>query len=98
MREEYITDQQGRRVRAKHVARIDRDGKQAMLWDDIRTADRQHMESALQHRRRSIVGDCVQLRIDTDSYNENRCRENPIQIVLDFTRDVEEELSAERVA
>ena len=51
MREEYITEPQGRRVRAKHSARTERQGKQIRLWDDIRTADRDHMESALQQRR-----------------------------------------------
>src|SRR5216683_1230638 len=40
MGEEYITDPQGRRVRAKHVARIKHDGESLYLWDDIRTAER----------------------------------------------------------
>ncbi len=92
MREEYVTDPQGRRVRAKHAARIKVDGKQQALWDDIRTADRDHMESALQQRRGQVVGDCVQLRVDADSYNDNSNPNKPIQISLDFTKDVEEEL------
>ena len=94
MREEYITDPQGRRVRAKHAARIEKDGKQLALWDDIRTASREHMQTALQQRRRQIVGDCVQLRVDADSYNDNRNPQEPIQISFDFTYDVEEELYA----
>ena len=98
MRDEYITDPQGRRVRAKHVAHVTKDGKQLALWDDIRTASRKHMQSALQGRRRQIVGDCVQLKVDADSYNDNRSPDNPIQISLDFTRDVEEELFATSAA
>lgn len=98
MREEYITDPQGRRVRAKHAARVERDGKQLRLWDDIRTAGRAHMESALQQRRRQVVGDCVQLRVDVDSYNQNRNPQHPIQISLNFTKDVEEELFAASAA
>jgi hypothetical protein len=90
MSEEYITDPQGRRVRAKHVARIKHDGEQLYLWADIRTADRKHMEVALQQRRQQIVGDCVQLKTDVDSYNDNSKASPPIQLVLDFTHDVEE--------
>ena len=84
MREEYIIDPQGRRVRAKHAARI----KQAVLWDDIRTASREHMQIAFQQRRQQIVGDCHQLKLDLDSYNENENDDIPIQMVFDFTIDL----------
>lgn len=84
MREEYIVDLQGRKVRAKHAARID----QAVFWDDIRTASRDHMQIALQQRRRQIVGDCHQLKLDVDSYNENKNDGKPIQMVFDFTIDL----------
>jgi len=90
MREEHISDPQGRTVRAKHVARVKQDGGQIALWADIRTADRQHMEVAFQQRRQQIVGDCTQLKTDVDSYNENRNPGPPIQMILDFTLDVEE--------
>lgn len=90
MREEYYTDPQGRTVRAKHVARVERDGKTLPLWDDIRTAERPHMESAFQQRRLGIVGDCKQLKTDVDSYNENRNPGPAIQLNLNFNRDVEE--------
>ena len=49
MREEYTTDPQGRRVRAKHVAIVDRGGEQIALWADIGTATREHLEIAFQH-------------------------------------------------
>jgi hypothetical protein len=90
MREEYTTDPQGRRVRAKHVAIIAQEGKQTALWADIRTATREHLEIAFQQRRQQIVGDCRQLKSDADSYNENRNPGNPIQIVFDFTLDLQE--------
>ena len=90
MREEYVTDPQGRRVRAKHVATVDRAGEQLPLWADIRTAGREHMEIAFQQRRQQIVGDSRQLKADVDSYNENYNDALPIQIVFDFTEDVEE--------
>lgn len=88
MREEYITDLQGRKVRAKHAARIS--GTQQVLWDDIRTASRKHMQTAFQQRRQQIVGDCRQLKLDVDSYNENKNDGKPIQLMLDFTLDIAE--------
>lgn len=90
MREEYIKDPQGRVVRAKHAARIEREGEQLMLWADIRSADRTHMEIALKQRRQAIVGDCRQLKIDADSYNENRNPGTPIQLIFNFEDDLAE--------
>jgi hypothetical protein len=90
MREEYIVDPQGRSVRAKHAARFAKDGKQLVLWADIRTADRRHMEIAFQQRRQQIVGDCRQLKTDTDSYDDNTNPGKPIQLVFDFTQDLAE--------
>jgi hypothetical protein len=90
MREEYITDSKGRRVRAKHPARVKRNGEQITIWDDIRTASRTHMEMAFTNRRNHIVAECRQVKTDVDSYNEAHPKEMPIQMVLDFTRDVNE--------
>ena len=90
LREEYITDPQGRRVRTKHPAKTEGDGTQLILWDDIRTASRTHMRVAFQNRRRQIVGDCHQLKQDADSFNENRSPLDPIQMNFNFTRDLEE--------
>ena len=90
LREEYITDPQGRRVRTKHSARVEEDGEQLVLWDDIRTASRNHMRIAFQQRRQQIVGDCHQLKMDADSFNENQYPSRPLQISFDFTRDLEE--------
>jgi len=90
MREEYITDPQGRRVRAKHVAIIDKDGEQLPLWADIRTAPREHMELAFQQRRHQIIGDCRHLKADVDSYNDNANTGPAIQMIFDFTLDLEE--------
>ena len=94
MREEYVVDRQGRTVRAKHAARIRRDGEQITLWADIRTAGRKHMEIAFQQRRQIIVGECRQLKADVDSYNDNASRSDPIQMIFDFTFDLEESEAA----
>jgi len=48
------------------------------------------MQVAFQQRRQQIVGDCLQLKNDVDSYNENRKPDQLIQLVLDFTHDSEE--------
>lgn len=88
MREEYITDPRGRTVRSKHAARITKNGVQAVLWADIFTAPREHMQIAFQQRRQQIVGDCRQLKLDVDSYNEQSSSGAPIQMVFDFTEDL----------
>jgi hypothetical protein len=90
MREEHITDPQGRRVRVKHVAMIEKNGKQAAFWADMRRAPREHMEIAFQQRRQQIVGDCRQLKWDMDSYNQNHNAGEPIQMIFDFALDLEE--------
>ena len=90
MREEYIIDPQGRTVRAKHAARIERDERQLTLWADIPTAPREHMELAFKQRRQQIVGDFRQLKIDVESFNDNRVPNNPVQMTFDFTYDLME--------
>ncbi len=96
LRDEYYTDPQGRRVRLNHVAHSD--GEQLALWDDIRTAKPEHMLLAFQQRRQQILGDCRQLKNDADSYNENRRPERNIQMVFDFTLDLEEQALVRRHA
>lgn len=90
MREDYITDKKGRRVRAKHPAPSKRNDQTIMLWDDMRTAPREHMVNAFQLRRNHIVSECRQVKTDVDSYNESHPENEPIQLILDFTWDVAE--------
>ena len=90
MRVEYITDPQGRRVRAKHAARVEEEGEQLVLWDDIRSAPPVHMEISFAQRRQQVVGDCRQLKNDVDSYNEIANPGPPIQMIFDFTDDMAE--------
>lgn len=95
MREDYITDKRGRKVRKLHPATIKSGGQQMVLWDDIRTAPRHHMQMSFQQRRRGIVGDVRQLKVDVDSYNDARSDEEPIQMDFDFTMDLAEIEAAE---
>ncbi|RAM65497.1 hypothetical protein [Herbaspirillum rubrisubalbicans] len=99
LRDEYVRDAQGRRVRTKHAVTYKKGSEQFVLWDDIRTASHDHMKLAFQQRRQQILGDCKQLKNDADSYNENRSADFPIQIVFDFSIDLEESsLLKKRVA
>ncbi len=95
MREEYITDRRGRRVRLLHPATIRAGKEQLVLWDDIRTAPRKHMEVSFQNRRQGIVGDCRQFKIDVDSYNDAHPADLPIQVVFNFENDLAEIEAAE---
>jgi hypothetical protein len=91
MRDEFITDPQGRRVRAKHAAPYAEQGKLRLKWDDLRTAEHTHMEMAFAHRRQQVVADCRQLKLDIESYNQNYNKtDRPIQGYFDFTDDLTE--------
>lgn len=87
-----------RRVRLLHPAPLLSDGAKEMIWDDIRTAPRQHMQVSFQHRRQGIVGDCRQMKVDVDSYNDAHKDAQPIQIVFDFTMDLPELEAADEAA
>jgi hypothetical protein len=91
-RVEYEEDQQGRRIRTKHVRRetvhIDGQAKQMYIWEDIHNASPYHMQISLQQRRQAIVSDCAQLMRDTDSYNDNNTQGAHIQMSFDFTEDM----------
>lgn len=91
-REDYRTDKHGRRYRAKHARKIKENGRNLTLWADIddETAPREHFEAAFAQRRQQIVGDCLQLKTDVDVYNDQHQGSKPIQLILDFTYDVEE--------
>lgn len=90
-REEYRTDSKGRRYRAKHAVVLGRGSQeQGTLWADIDNAPRGHMQRAFAQRRQQIVGDCYQLKTDADVYSDKNPQSDPIQPVLDFTKDVAE--------
>jgi hypothetical protein len=66
-------------------------GQDLFEWADIDTAPRAHVEKHVQQDRRSIVSDCYALQMKVDHYNAVHPEEDPIQLVLNFTDDVEEE-------
>lgn len=91
-REEYRTDESGQRYRAKHAVRSKQGNKTMSLWADIddARAPREHFVRSFAQRRQQIVGDCFQLKTDVDVYNAKDPTQQPVQIPLDFTYDVEE--------
>lgn len=86
LRNEYRTDARGYKYRVNHAVRV----TQGTFWADLDKAPRSHMEKAFAQRRQQIVGDCVQLSVDVDVYNQKNQSNDPINLVLDFTYDVEE--------
>lgn len=95
LRQEYRTNEQGRSYRANHAVReYDNDKKrQRTLWADIdSSASLSHMKKSTGQRRKQIVGDCVQLRVDVDHYNDINPEQEQIPLILDFYDDVEEAL------
>jgi hypothetical protein len=91
-REEYRTHKNGQRYRAKHAVRSKQGNKTLSLWADIddTRAPREHFVRSFGQRRQQIVGDCFQLKTDVDVYNAKNSSQQPIQIPLNFTYDVEE--------
>jgi len=91
-REEYRTDENGQRYRAKHAVRSKSGDKSMSLWADMDDdrAPRDHFVRSFAQRRQQIVGDCFQLKTDVDVYNAKDSSQKPIQVPLDFTYDVEE--------
>lgn len=91
LRDEYKTDDTGRRYRVNHAARVTKSGVQYTFWGVMGFASHEHMERAFAWRREQIVGDNLQLKIDVDVYNDMvKGKHPPIQIVMDYTEDVAE--------
>jgi hypothetical protein len=98
LREEYRTDESGRRYRAKHAVRAKIGDKQISFWGDIDRDPRDHMVTSFAQKRRHITGECHQLKIDVDHFNETHPNEEPIQLSLNFEDDVNERLVEEGLA
>ncbi|MFA6412386.1 MAG: hypothetical protein WCW53_06775 [Syntrophales bacterium] len=78
----------GKPYRANHAIPVNY-GLQYHLWIDIDEAPRPAIFKSLINRREQMVGDGLQLTLDADHWNNIHPEEEPIQIPLDFTDDVE---------
>jgi hypothetical protein len=99
LRSEYATDEKGRKYRVNHAVRVTKSGVQYSFWGTITRSSHDFMERTFAQRRELIIGECVQLKIDVDVYNDlAEGKKPPIQMVLDFTEDVEEREQLKKMA
>ena len=95
-RAEYRVDPKtGLAYRANHALRgKTNDGRQYSFWVDIDDATKAQMLFSLTSRTQQMVGDAVHLKIDETIWNDRHPTEEPIQLVMNFTDDVEERLNS----
>lgn len=90
-RQEFYTDPQGREVRRKHCYTVvDQGGQHHWLWVDIQTAKPDQMHKSAAARRRSSLGDVIQLATDLASYNDNNTHGAQIDMSFNFDEDLAE--------
>jgi hypothetical protein len=97
LRQAMRTDDGGITYRAKQYIRSSEDGEQMELWFDTDKATRTLMHKAVQQRRQGIVQVAHRTKCDVDHYNTTHPTETPIPLELDFTDDVAEIETAERM-
>lgn len=90
-REEIRYDKKTHRpYRANHAFRVVQGGQQMHLWLDIDDyAPRPKMIKSLVNRREQMVGDGLQLTLDQDHWNSIHPDEEPINLPMDLTVDIE---------
>jgi len=99
LRNEYRNDEKGRRCRVNHSVRITKGGVQYSFWGSMPHSSHDFMEKTFAQRRELIIGECAQLKVDVDVYNDMVTGSKPlIQLVLDFTEDVAEREELKKVA
>lgn len=94
-REEVRYDEKnGKPYRANHAITTIQGSVQLTLWVDIDEAPRHKMLKSLVQRREQMVGDGLQLTLDAMHWNSIHPSEDPINLPLDFTDDVEWRINA----
>ena len=89
-RQETRTDQKTRLpYRANHAITERHGFRQRALWIDIDDATRSQMLKSAVNRREQMVGDAYHLTLDIEHWNRASPTEEPIQLPLDLTDDVE---------
>lgn len=79
----------GRPYRVNHSIVATQGGTQLHLWIDIDEAKRGPMLKSLVTRREQMIGDGYQLTLDQDHWNAIHPDEEPIQLPMDFSLDIE---------
>jgi hypothetical protein len=75
--------------RANHAIKITQGQDQLHLWIDIDEAKRGPMLKSLVQRREQMVGDGLQLTFDSEHWNRINPNEEPINLPMDLTPDIE---------
>lgn len=86
MRRDEVT---GRPYRANLAVTTWNGSEQSTLWTDIDVAPRPIAHKSFQQRREQMVGDAVQLTFDAMHWNRVNQNEDPIDMPMDLTDDVE---------
>lgn len=95
-REEVRRDEvTGRPYRANVAVTTSRpNGAQFTFWTDIDEAPRHVAHRSFTQRRDQMIGDALQLTFDAAHWNRVHVEEEPIVMVLDFSDDVAERMTA----
>lgn len=79
----------GKPYRANLAVTTWQGSQQTTLWTDIDEAPRPVAHRSFQQRREQMVGDAVQLTFDVMHWNRVNAKDEPIDMVMDFTDDVQ---------
>jgi hypothetical protein len=89
-REEVNYDKEtGKPFRVYHALRVSQGETQLHLFIDIEEATRDQMYVSLGMRREQMVSDGLMLTYDQDHWNSQHASEEPIQLPMDLTFDIE---------
>jgi hypothetical protein len=95
LRNEYVTDPQGREVRKNHPVMIpvqtQNGEKLRPLYKELFHAPAEHMAASFKLRRRGVERDVMQMDLDFRSYNDNNVYGTTLDPMdYDFNKDVVE--------
>ena len=79
----------GRPYRVNHAFSVKQGTQQYHFWVDIDEAPRKPVVKSFMNRREQMVGDGLQLTFDKDHWNSIHSNEEPIEVPMDFTDDIE---------
>ena len=79
----------GEEYRAYHSFTVPSGKGQLTLWVDIDEATRSQMWKSTVNKREQVVGELWRMTIDTEHWSRVNPDEDPIQMPLDFTDDIE---------
>jgi len=77
----------GKPYRANHAIPVP--GQLTFVWIDIDEAPRKPMLKSLVNRREQMVGDGLQLTLDADHWNSINPKDEPINLPMDLSLDIE---------